>query len=524
MNYECRILVIDDDVSFRRLVEKEFRASGYTIKSVSDGESALEILDTYRPHIIILDLLLPKMDGFEVARRIKGRPGFHSVHILMVTAVYLDEEDMKRAFREGANGYYFKPDLILTKPVQLKELREVVEAMRTESFEKRVFEEKLKDTILIIDDDEKNRKILKLRLLSEGFDVKEAEDGLKGLKILEEEGCDLVLLDIKMPQMSGIDLLSEIRRREIDVPVIMMTAYGSESIAVEAFKKGADDYLIKPFDAPSAIKRIEEILEKHSLKKSNEKLIQRLKTISIDLIARLNTLETQNLKLEEAYLRNKELSDFTQEFVRVETINLEKTLEDVFKKLLNLIDKDSLGDLANQFFHSLVKILNISRLTAIQSRLCHADLKKINLVQEIKNNIEFFKNAFEKKDDKIIFESFLSDDILSSDPQLLKELFYNIFSNTLIRQNDNEPLKFRVYITEENKNIKISIFDNGRTIKEEEMVRIDLDSIGSRAYRIGGESLKMSLCFYIAEMNGMNFKILNETWDKPRFLIEWIYS
>jgi CheY-like chemotaxis protein len=153
MRQECRILVVDDDLSFRRLIEKEFKPLGFTIKLVEDGEKALDILESFRPHIVILDLLLPKMDGFEVARQIKVRPGFQSVHVLMVTAVYLDQEDIKRAVRGGANGYYFKPDLVLTKPVHIKELREVVESMRREDFDQRPETSKVKDTVLIIDDD-----------------------------------------------------------------------------------------------------------------------------------------------------------------------------------------------------------------------------------------------------------------------------------------------------------------------------------------------------------------------------------
>jgi len=109
MDPECRLLIVDDDLSFRRLVEKEFKALDYTVKCVSDAEKALEVLDVFRPHIIVLDLLLPKMDGFELAKRIKQKPGFQSIHILMVTAVYLDEEDIKRAIKGGANGYFSSP-------------------------------------------------------------------------------------------------------------------------------------------------------------------------------------------------------------------------------------------------------------------------------------------------------------------------------------------------------------------------------------------------------------------------------
>ncbi len=101
---------------FQKAGGEGVQAVGFTIHLAEDGEKALEALESFRPHIVILDLLLPKIDGFEVGRRIRETPGFESVHILMVTAVYMDEEDIRRGIKQGANGYYFKPDLILTKP------------------------------------------------------------------------------------------------------------------------------------------------------------------------------------------------------------------------------------------------------------------------------------------------------------------------------------------------------------------------------------------------------------------------
>ncbi|MCX7829513.1 MAG: response regulator [Acidobacteria bacterium] len=524
MKQECRILVVDDDLSFRRLVEKEFKPLGYTVRTAGDGETALDMLEVFRPHIVILDLLLPKMDGFEVARRIKQKPGFQSVHILMVTAVYLDEEDIKRAIRGGADGYYFKPDLILTKPVHIKELKEAVESMRKEDVDFQTVIPKTKDTVLIIDDDEKNRKILKMRLLSENFLVKEAEDGYQGLKMLEEEDCDIVLLDVKMPGMSGIDLLSEIKKKEIDVPIMMMTAYGSESIAVEAFKKGADDYLIKPFDTQTAVKRISDLLERHSLKKSNEKLVNRLKSISIDLIGRLNVMEVQNLRLEEAYLRHKELSDFNQEFVRREAEKVQNTLWDITKAISHCFEEKSpksqeIFTVQKNLFLSLVSLMNLSRLTAIQARLCHPNLRKMSLKEEIKKILSDWQKPIEECCFPIKLEDNISGDVeITGDSQFLKEIFFNIMSNTILRLEDKGTLTVRLKGKEkENGTIFVDFSDSGKPLEHDDTVKLDLDSLGTRAYKVGGEVLKMSICWYLCETLGWFFSIPNEI---PRFTLE----
>ncbi|MDD5014091.1 MAG: sigma-54 dependent transcriptional regulator [Atribacterota bacterium] len=102
--------------------------------------------------------------------------------------------------------------------------------------------------ILVIDDEQNIRKMLTRVLSPEGFAVKEADNGSEALKRLQEENYSLVLLDLKMPGLNGIEILKKIRENDLNLPVIMMSAYGSIPDAVEAMKLGALDYLIKPFD------------------------------------------------------------------------------------------------------------------------------------------------------------------------------------------------------------------------------------------------------------------------------------
>ncbi len=522
MDPECRLLIVDDDLSFRRLVEKEFKALDYTVKCVSDAEKALEVLDVFRPHIIILDLLLPKMDGFELAKRIKQKPGFQSIHILMVTAVYLDEEDIKRAIKGGANGYFFKPDLILTKPVHIKELRDAVESMRKESFDYTPEQKKARDRILIIDDDEKNRKLLKMRLLSENFDVVEAEDGTKGLELAESENVDLILLDIKMPGMSGLDVLTEFEKKEVEVPVVMMTAYGSESIAVEAFKKGATDYLIKPFDTQMAAKRVADIIEKNSLRKSNEKLVERLKSISIDLISRLNVMEVQNSRLEEAYLRHKELSDFNQEFVRAEASRIENSLSTI----LNLLQSSDVGKVSSivvkEVFFNIISLMNLARLTTIQARLCHPNLKKVDISKELQQLISSISNPTFSDEIKITFLNKLDESIETTlDTLFLKEIIFNILSNCIVRlEKEGEIIVSVRKRSLDGKGIIVDFFDAGRKLEEKEFSKLDLDTLGAKSYKTTGEAMKISLCSYLCEILGWNLGIPNGAQDNPKITLE----
>src|ERR1017187_5125170 len=102
--------------------------------------------------------------------------------------------------------------------------------------------------ILVIDDEVDIREGLELLLTSEGYAVDLAQNGTEGLHRMENRGYDLVLLDLMMPDMSGMEVLQEVRRRDRETPIFLITAYGSVEAAVSALKFGANDYFSKPWD------------------------------------------------------------------------------------------------------------------------------------------------------------------------------------------------------------------------------------------------------------------------------------
>jgi two-component system nitrogen regulation response regulator NtrX len=102
--------------------------------------------------------------------------------------------------------------------------------------------------ILIIDDEPAIRKALKEILEYESFEVSDAEDGAAALKLVEKETFDLIFCDIKMPRMDGIEVLTKMKEKGIDTPIVIMTGHGTVETAVEALKKGAYDFIQKPLD------------------------------------------------------------------------------------------------------------------------------------------------------------------------------------------------------------------------------------------------------------------------------------
>jgi len=116
-------------------------------------------------------------------------------------------------------------------------------------------------TILIIDDDDQLRKSFNKLLIEEGYRTKSAASGEAGLKFIQEEIPDLVILDMRLPGMNGFETFQAIHKMEPKLPVIIMTAFGTTETAIEATKMGAFDYILKPFDIPDMLVVIKQALE-----------------------------------------------------------------------------------------------------------------------------------------------------------------------------------------------------------------------------------------------------------------------
>ena len=132
----------------------------------------------------------------------------------------------------------------------------------------------MSERILIIDDDETLRESLELLMASEGYEVATASDGERALACLENAPVDVVLCDLRMPGIDGFDLIPQISRLLPGVPVVLMSAYGTEDLAVEAMRRGAYDYIAKPFQPSEVLLTLRKARERERLRQANQ-LLQR---------------------------------------------------------------------------------------------------------------------------------------------------------------------------------------------------------------------------------------------------------
>src|SRR5271166_2917919 len=131
-------------------------------------------------------------------------------------------------------------------------------------------------TILIVEDEAKMRRLLELNLEEDGFHTVSASDAESGLRLLHESDVDLVVTDLKLPGMNGLEFLHAIKRQNSALPVVVMTAFGTVETAVEAMKAGASDYVLKPFSLSEMRMVIRKELDVRDLREENRSLREAL--------------------------------------------------------------------------------------------------------------------------------------------------------------------------------------------------------------------------------------------------------
>ena len=200
------LLVIDDDPAARDLMQRSLGKEGFRVEVAADGRIGLEMARRLHPHVITLDVIMPGLDGWAVLKALKADPTTAGIPVVMVTTT----EEHSLGFALGAVDYF-------TKPIDFPRLGRVLQQYRQQTGTA---------TVLLVEDDERTREILRRTLQKEGWQVQEAANGRLGLECLTNGPPGLVLLDLMMPEMDGFAFMQELRKRPecAHVPVVVITA------------------------------------------------------------------------------------------------------------------------------------------------------------------------------------------------------------------------------------------------------------------------------------------------------------
>ncbi len=236
-------------------------------------------------------------------------------------------------------------------------------------------------TILTVEDDDAVRRSIREHLEDQGHAVIEARDGREGLEAFADRSPDLVLLDLRMPQLGGLDVLRAIRRDAPDAPVVVISGVGTIEDAVEALRLGAWDYLIKPIEDMSVLDHaVDKALERARLIAENrryrEHLEQLVRRRTAELRQANERLEHKNLALQEVL---NSVQDEKRNVTRKIVTNFEKVVMPLLQSLKRGLDRrqeriaeqleESLTDIASPFVERLSR--RLAGLTPTEIRVCH---------------------------------------------------------------------------------------------------------------------------------------------------------
>jgi DNA-binding NtrC family response regulator len=242
MGDTIKVLVVDDDRRMVRTVCDILKAKGFQALPALTGEDAVEIVREEKPDCVLMDVRMPGIDGVETLRIMKELAP--DLPVVLMSA-YATPEQAEEAKKQGVHA-------LLTKPVDIQLLLSFLSLLRKE------------ECILVVDDDPLFSKTLKDILQGRNFRVETEDDPGKALALMEQKYELAVVLDLKLGDTDGLDLLRDIRSRYPTKPVVLVTGYREEMApAIEmGFEIGAYTCLYKPFETEELIGIIKEISSK----------------------------------------------------------------------------------------------------------------------------------------------------------------------------------------------------------------------------------------------------------------------
>jgi len=272
---DIKILAVDDEPMMLNIMETALSEQGYRVATASGGQEALDRVKEFSPDVILLDVILPDITGFDIAEKLKSDPATSGISIIMVTGLG-SIEDRVRGLESGADDFLSKPfnlDELLVRVrslAKLKVLQDRIKKMETKCPDLRARETKVMPLVLVVEDDERIVHICQNVLGASGYRIKSAANAEEALNTIQSERPDLIILDLMLPGRDGLEFLSEIRKIEAvsRVPVIILTALGDLKTKIKGFYIGADDYLVKPVSSMELLARVRANLRKYEYEKA----------------------------------------------------------------------------------------------------------------------------------------------------------------------------------------------------------------------------------------------------------------
>ncbi len=259
----ARVLVVDDILPNVKLLEAKLSCEYYEVITATSGVEALEKVENENPDIVLLDIMMPEMDGFEVCKRIKSNPEKSHIPVIMVTAL-TDMQDKVRGLEAGADDFLSKPinDIALMARVRsLARLKMAMDEWKLRensanqfgvvSEKSNLMMEPVQGArILLIEDKEFERDKISSALSSDLNIVISVDNGLKAMEIITSQEFDVIMVSLNLKNEDGLRLCSHIRSNERtrSLPIVMIAGEEDMKRVAHGLEIGAHDYILRPLE------------------------------------------------------------------------------------------------------------------------------------------------------------------------------------------------------------------------------------------------------------------------------------
>lgn len=267
----ARVLVVDDILPNVKLLEAKLSCEYYDVVTATSGAEALEKIETDNPDIVLLDVMMPGMDGFEVCKRIKSNPEKAHIPVVMVTAL-TDIQDKVRGLEAGADDFLSKPidDIALMARVRsLARLKMALDEWRIRenaATQFGVVREKVNlmnepvegSRILLIEDKEYDKNKVVEALSQDLNIVISASTGLEGIELATSQDFDILMVSLNLNEEDGLRLCSHLRSNERtrNLPIVMIAESEDMERVAHGLEIGAHDYIMRPLEKSELVARI----------------------------------------------------------------------------------------------------------------------------------------------------------------------------------------------------------------------------------------------------------------------------
>jgi CheY-like chemotaxis protein len=527
------ILVVDDSLTFREELKSALEAASYHVTVAGTGEEGLRLAADLRPAAIVVDGMLPGMDGATVIRRIRLDAALRALPCLLLTASD-DRGAEVRAFDAGADAFARKEDL----PVIIAKLNAVLRSAPARVPNQHMASLLGPKKVLAVDDSETYLQSVAETLRADGYEVVLARSGEEALELLAVQPVDCVLLDLVMPGLGGRETCRRLKNAPTmrDIPVVILSAVENREAMINGLSAGADDYIAKSSDFDLLRARVQAQIRRKQFEDENRLIREQLLRVELESMearsaqkaaearaALVEELKARTLELEAANRAADEANQAKSYFLA----NMSHEIRTPLNAILGMAQLLLKGKLDSHQRDHIVKILRAGRhLLGIINDLL--DFSKIEAGKLVIEKVDFDLDQMLEGITTLVAEKAAAKQLellctvdeavpkmLVGDPLRLGQILIN-YANNAVKFTEAGEVHILIEVAEETQDgvtLRCAVRDTGVGLSEEQVARLFKafeQGDTSTTRRFGGTGLGLVISKRLAEMMGGSVGVESE--------------